>query len=159
MAFVNDQSLHSWDIIRSAQGQAAYGWVQSFLTIIQRRWYGGQIGAEGGTVDTPLVVNPYYEVSPVNTAQIMSSGGQYEMGDIRMGPITPTFNDQLSVPPVIGGYSEAQLHQVSTTDDVQIIYSITGKHAGEYQFVALESWDPTGYYLVMRRLVTKPVEP
>ena len=166
MPFVNDQLLHAADRIMSIQGPTAFNVASSILTIIQRLWFGGQPGAEGGFQDggngpnnTPLSLNQYYEVAPVSTSQIMGSGGQYEMGDVRMGAITPAFNDRRSIPPVIGGYSEAQLHPVPTTDNIEIIYSITGKHAGEYQFVALESWDPLGYYLVMRRRITKPTEP
>lgn len=159
MAFVNPSLLRALEQLRALQGPRHFNWVQSQLTIIQRRWNGGLIGNEGGYFDTTLPLPQHYEIALVSTAQIMGSGGQYETGDIRIGPITPPFVDNFSLTPHIGGFSEAQLHPVPKTDDVQIIYSVTGLHAGEYQFVALESVDPTGYVLVLRRLITKPLEP
>lgn len=164
MPVVSDQFLHAVDIIRTIQGPNIFGWVVSQVTVIQRLWFGGQVGVEGGTSDTatpgsPLILPEYYEVKPVNTRQIMGSGGQYEFGDIRIGPITPTFNDALSSPAAVGGFSEAQLHPTTGGDAVEVLYTITGRHAGEYQFVAVESWDPTGYYLVLRRRISKPTEP
>lgn len=162
MPFVTDSLLRAVDEMRKLQGSVAFGWVVSQVTVIERRWYGGQIGAEGGYGDKPLVLPEYYEVMPVSTRQIFQSGGQYEMGDIRVGPITPKFLDQTLAPPygpISGGFSEADLHPVPTTDDLEVLYSITGNHAGEYQFVALESWEPTGFHLVLRRRINKPVEP
>ena len=164
MPVVSDPLLHAVDVIRSIQGPSAFGVVVTQVTVVQRVWFGGQVGSEGGTSDSSLPGSPcglpmYYPVVPLSTRQVMGSGGQYEWGDIRVGPITPKFADTLCSPPVSGGFSEGDLHPVANVDGVEVIYVLTGRHAGEYQFVALESWDPTGYSLVLRRRIAQPVEP
>jgi hypothetical protein len=104
-------------------------------------------------VATSLVLPVIYRVRQVTTREVTSSGGRYEMGDVRVGPITPEFiRDDGST----GGFTERQLKPEATDDATEIIYVLSGAHAGEYALVALESTRAFSWFVVLRRRVTTP---
>jgi hypothetical protein len=104
-------------------------------------------------VDTSLVLPTIYRVRQVTTREVASSGGRYEMGDMRVGPVTPAFTrDDGST----GGFTEAQLKPDPTDEATETIYQLTGAHGGDYALVAVESTRAFSWYLVLRRRVTTP---
>jgi hypothetical protein len=155
MPVVDDAFLSMVDAIRKIPGPTIFNIRNSTLSILQRVWFGGQPGAEGGFRDTTTIEPVAYKIVPITTQQVMGSGGQYEVGDIKVGAITPAYNNK----GIIGGLSEAALHPVTNLDNTETVYKISGNHDGEYQFVAVESWKRMSFWLVLRRRVTTPYEP
>lgn len=123
----------------------------SQLTIRSRTWLGGKRGATGGYTDSDLEIPRKYRIRQMEQNEIASAGGRYEAGDVLVGPITPEFPG-----PPPGGYTEAQLKPRPTTDATEIIYLITGAHAGEYRLIELRSMRAFGYELVIRRTRATP---
>ena len=102
-------------------------------------------------MDADLALPQIYDLAQVKTFDVAGSGGRYEQGDIKIGPITPSFPATPTTP--AGGFTEAQLNP-SSVDGTEIIYVIVGQHAGEYQLVELRSLEPDSYFLVVRRRLT-----
>lgn len=109
---------------------------------------GGRVGAEGTTHTTDLPLLPIPYVKDVDQKDITQSGGRYIAGDVKVGPITPFYGS--------GGYTEAQLAPVKTTNGTKIIYVLTGQLAGEYDRVALDNERTHSWYLILRRLRSTP---
>jgi hypothetical protein len=147
------------DRLRARTGPSALDVRLTGLTITIRSWTGGAIGVLPADpsvtpfVDTSLALPTIYRIRQVTTREVASSGGRYEMGDVRVGPVTPEFtHDDGST----GGFAEAQLKPGPTDDRTEIIYVLSGAHAGEYALVTLESLRPLSWFLVLRRRVTTP---
>jgi len=129
------------------------------VAVVTRTWSGGYREADPPTPGTPRYVDvvlelpPFYDVVQLSTREIASSGGLYEMGDVKVGPITPRFT---RADGTIGGFSESDLKPTPTANGVEIIYMLIGAHAGEYQLVELRSLRPFGYDAVLRRREATP---
>jgi len=94
------------------------------------------------------VLPKQYKVTNLTSKEIASSGGRFEDGAIRFGPVTPDFGT--------GGYTPAMLKPTVTTDDTQIIYLLTGQVAGEYALAQLQTTKPFSYVLFLNRKRTTP---
>ena len=81
-----------------------------------------------------------------------SSGGRYEAGDVRVGPITPAY---IRADGTTGGVSEAQL-KPDGDDGTEVLYELVGTHAGEYALLGLVSTAPFGWWVVLGRRETTP---
>lgn len=118
------------------------------VTIRTRTW-SGSILRDGTATDSDLVLPPHYPVRLITEQELNASGGQYEVGDILVDHVTPSNGAGV-------GYTPEDLRPVVTTDNVEIIYVITGPHAGEYGIIDLRTYRPFTYQLVLRRKITTP---
>ncbi len=118
------------------------------VTIRTRTWAGGRRRADGGSTDVDVVLTPTPKVREVTTRDIAASAGRYVLGDVKVGPITPTFPG--------GGYTQAQLAPPTTDSGVEIIYVLEGNENGEYTRVTLTSDRSHSWFLVLRRRRTTP---
>lgn len=135
------------DTLRALTGPGALDIRTAQLTIRRRVWSGGEIGA-GTATDTDLVLPKQYRVENLTSKEIASSGGRFEDGAIRVGPITPDYGT--------GGYTPAMLKPAVTTDDTEIVYVLTGHVAGEYALAQLQTTKPFSTYMVLNRKRTTP---
>ena len=133
---------------RQLRGPAFADIQMNQLTIRTRTWSGNFIG-DGTSSDSDLVLPKHYPIRYITAQEIDSAAGQYEMGDLLVDHITPS--DGASV-----GYTPEQLKPVVTTDNVEVIYVITGTHPGEYSLVDLRTYRPFTYQMVLRRKTTTP---
>lgn len=113
------------------------------LTIVTRHWVGDVPGAEGGYSETSLVLPARYRVVPISTKEIAQSGGRYQDGDIRVGPITPV-------------YTTAQLAPEATGAKDEIRYVVIGPHGGIYTRIALENFRAFSWFLTLHRTRQSP---
>ncbi len=118
------------------------------LTIRTRTWSGNVLG-EGTPTDVDLVLPGHYPIRYVSAAEILNSGGQYEIGDLAVDHITPS--DGAGV-----GYTPTELKPLVTADNVELIYLIVGAHAGEYVVKTLETYRPFSFRLVLSRSTVTP---
>ncbi len=118
------------------------------LTIRTRTWDGPRIG-EGAFTDSDLELPPHYPVRLLTSQEVTSAAGQYELGDIKVDHITPHDGEST-------GYTLEQLRPEVTTNNVEIIYVITGAHPGEYALVDVRNYRPFTSQLILRRRATTP---
>lgn len=135
------------DELRALAGPSGFDVRTSRLTVRTRTWAGGRRGL-GPASDSDLDLAQIYKIREVSTREIASSGGLFEMGDIKVGPITPTDVSG-------GGYTAAQLAPEGQTG-TEVIYVISGDLAGEYARVELNKSKPFSWYLTLRRRRTTP---
>jgi hypothetical protein len=134
-------------------GPAVFDVCPTQITIVTRTWSGGRKDA-GTATDSSLALPAKFPIRPLKVAEIASSGGVYEMGDLLVDLITP--NDGVHNPGV--GFTEAQLAPRAVAHSgVEVLYVLTGQHAGEYHRVELRSSDPFVWQLVLGRKRTKPL--
>lgn len=136
------------DTLRSLTGPDIFDIRTSQLTIRTRTYPDGRRSSQSAFIDSDLVLPQQYKVQQVKTSEIASSGGKYEIGDVKVGPITPR-GDTL-------GFTELQLQPKPVDDGVEIQYILTGAHAGMYSRVELQSTKPFSYFLILRRNITQP---
>ena len=117
------------------------------LTIRTRVWSGGFIG-EGVAVDSDLVLPKNYRVENLTSKEIASSGGRFEDGAVKVGPITPDFGT--------GGYTPAMLRPEPTTDDTEVIYMLSGQISGNYALAQLQTHKPFSYFVILNRRRSTP---
>lgn len=127
------------------------GFRTNTLAIITRVW-SGEIGDTDAGFDdgTPVVIAPLPRIRQLSSKEVASSGGQYEMGDVRIDKITPAFSG--------GGYTPEQIAPEIPpgTTDTEVIYRITGTLDGDYARVALNTDRALGYSMVVRRMTRTP---
>jgi hypothetical protein len=138
--------------LRALAGPARMDQRPHRVSIITRTWSGGYRGA-GASSETSLDLPQDFIVRQVSTREIASSGGRYELGDVKVENITPAY---VASDGITGGFSPADLNPVVTRNGIEILYRIAGPHAGDYQLVELESWRTYGYDLVLRRRTDTP---
>src|SRR5579859_987393 len=125
--------LPVFDRLRARTGPAGFDIRPTGLTIITRRWTSGVVGVEpadpsaAAFTDTRLELPAVYKVRQVTTREIASSGGRYEAGDVKLGPITPAYTNGDGSQ---GGVSESQL-KPDGDEGSEVLYELTGAHAGE----------------------------
>jgi hypothetical protein len=150
--------LPVFDRLRAKTGPGGFDIRPTSLAIITRRWTSGAVGvapdvaAAPAYVDARLELPSVYKVRQVTTREIASSGGRYEAGDVKLGPITPAYTNADRSP---GGVSEAQL-KPDGGEGTEIVYELSGVHAGEYALIALVSTAPFSWWLVLGRRQTTP---
>ncbi len=142
------------ELLKLAEGARAYasnytGIRINRLTVRTRTWSGERVG-EGSFTDSDLVLPAHYPVRHMTSQEINSSAGQYEIGDIKVDHITPRGGN------ATGGYTLQQLAPIVTTNNVEIIYVITGEHPGEYALIDARNYRPFTSQLILRRRATTP---
>lgn len=138
------------ETLRALAGPSVFDIRTTGVTVRTRSYVGGRRSSQSAYTDSDLVLPQIYKVARVKANEISSSGGLYEIGDLKVGPITPR-GDTL-------GWTEAQLAPQVTTDGIDIIYVLSGNsgHSGEYSRVELQREKPFSYFLVLRRRSTQP---
>jgi hypothetical protein len=158
MMSLRTRMLPVFDRLRALTGPSRFDIRPTSLTIVTRKWTSGTVGVEPGDPNAPaytdgrLELPAVYNLRQVTTREIASSGGRYETGDVKVGPITPAY---MAANGAAGGVSEAQL-KPDGGDGVEIIYELVGAHAGEYSLLGLISAAPFGWWLVLGRRHTTP---
>lgn len=106
-------------------------------------------GSSGATAtdSPPVELYPTPRVRTLKSQDVASSGGRYQDGDLRA--------DRLSPKHPTGGYDPEDLRPSVGTHE-EIIYTVTGPNAGEYELVDLETTKNFEYVLVLRRRRTTP---
>ena len=128
------------------------------VTIMLRTWSGGLRG-RGQSSDATLAVLPPVEIRPISEKEVASSGGRFESGDVRVGPIRPTYTNPNGSP---GGFTQAMLDPAVARNGVDAIYRLTQTDttgsgiAGDYQLITMHNEDPIEMTLVLRRRLTSP---
>lgn len=139
------------------QVMATLDLVPTVVSIITRKWSGGQreVGTPG---DTILRLPNWLVVEEISNREVMQSGGRFEMGDIRVGPIRPRYTaDSCEGPGHPGGYTVDQLRPTTTNESTEFIYRLAQAHqfgtgwSGDYWLVELTREDPLEFFLVIRR--------
>lgn len=148
---LRSSALKTANILRGLASKPAIDIYTTIVTIRTRSWTGGRIGAAGGYVDEDLVLLPRPRVREINQREIAGSGGRYQAGDVRVGPITPAHPENPGV-----GYTETQLAPDVTTNGVEILYVLEGGVTGEYRRVDLETDRAFSYTLILRRKRSTP---
>lgn len=146
---LHDDLLAVVDEVRNILSPSELDQIRHQVTIRTRTWSGGAKGL-GTKSDSDLVLPQKFRVDRIHAAEVASSGGQYEMGDVKVLHITPADSTH-SV-----GFTTAQLKPPITTDAVERIYLLTGEHGGEYALVELQNFKNYGWTLVLRRRDTTP---
>lgn len=118
------------------------------VRIRTRTWAGGRRGSDGPTTDTDVTLTPTPKVREVNQRDIAASAGRYILGDVKVGPITPTYPG--------GGYTMEQLAPTITEGGIEIIYVLAGGVEGEYARVDLATDRTHSWFLTLRRRRTTP---
>lgn len=131
------------DKARALSGPGAVDIRVNQLTIRTRTWSGARLGL-GSSTDVDLVLPARYPIRLITSQEIVAAPGLYEVGDVLVDHITPY--DNVSV-----GYTPAQLKPVVTANNVEIIYVITGSHAGNYRCLELRAYRATTSQLMLRR--------
>jgi hypothetical protein len=150
--------LPVFDRLRALTGPSRFDIRPTSVAIITRTWTSGTVGVAPDDptavpyTDSRLELPAVYKARQVTTREIASSGGRYETGDVKVGPITPAYTTASGAS---GGVSEAQL-KPDGDDAVEIIYELAGAHAGEYSLLALVSTASFGWWLVLSRRETTP---
>jgi hypothetical protein len=117
------------------------------VTIEVREWSGRRVGDGSLMSTTSTVITPAPKVREVSLREIAGSGGRYEAGDVRVGPITPAYDTGVAT----GGYTSAQLAPLMTRNALEVVYVLAGWMAGEYLRTDLESDKSHQFYLVLRK--------
>jgi hypothetical protein len=124
------------------------------LTIALRTWQGGYkdapVSSGPAFVDALLVIPKIYEIRQITTAELVASGGTYQLGDIMVVGIIP--NDPAN-PGV--GFTPEQLAPVLVKGQ-ELIYEVTGPLNGWYALRELRCFDPFSYDLVLKRRFDTP---
>lgn len=117
--------------------------------VIRTRTWSGDVVHQGTPTDSDLVLPGHYPIRYVAAAEVASSGGTYEIGDISVNHITPSNGAGV-------GYTPTQLKPPITEDNVELIYLVIGEHGGEYVLRTLETYRPFSYRLVLSRSTVTP---
>ena len=133
---------------RSLSGPAFADIRTNQLTIRTRTWSGARVGA-GTSTDADLVLPSHFPIRYLTAQQISSAAGRYEVGDLRVDHITPSNGGSV-------GYTVNQLNPPVTARNVEVIYILTGEHAGWYSLIDFRSYRPFTYQLIIRRRATPP---
>lgn len=113
------------------------------VTLRTRVWASGEKG-EGAFVDTDTVLSPTPRLRELSMQEVNGSAGQYERGDIKVGPITPPFAG--------GGYSRQELEPAELTNGVEHFFVLAGEINGEYQSISsFAAKGNVSYFVIIRK--------
>lgn len=143
---LRSSALKTANILRGLASKPAIDIYTTTVTIRTRTWTGGRIRSEQGSYDSDLLLTPTPRVREVSQREITGSGGRYQAGDVKVGPLTPSHASNPGV-----GYTAAQLAPVASANGVEIIYVLSGGVSGEYMRVDLETDRAFSYTLILRR--------
>ena len=138
------------------------------ISVITRQWAGGRRGV-GPSGDTVLQLPNWIVVQEITEQEVEQSGGRFETGDIRVGPIRPYFTTVScnGVPGTPGGFTSEQLVPKQPTEATDVFYRAQQAHGlgtglnGDYSLYRFHTDDPLAFYMVLRRhnRATDPIAP
>jgi hypothetical protein len=99
-------------------------------------------------VDTVLPIR--YRVRQLSSREISGSGGLYEDGAVKLGPVTPPFTQGSG-----GGFTREQL-MPNGSSHTEIFYILSGDYEGEFKIANLDTTDPLSWYVVLNRSRVTP---
>ena len=121
MAFISNVFLAALDRVRGITGSMGL----HIFTVTERTIAdtAERPGFAGGTVTRTDVVitvgnGQPPKVEQVNTQDVIRSGGKYQSGDYRIGPLTPNYGT--------GGLVESNADPVPSTASLTLMYNIAG---------------------------------
>jgi hypothetical protein len=114
------------------------------LVIRTRTWSGEVIGS-GSYTDSDLVLPQKYRIRGITSHDIISSGGRFQMGDVKVSGITQQTSDGTV------GYTADQLLPNVAAPNVEVIYILIGNDDGEYDLISLEGYKILSWEMVLRR--------
>lgn len=156
MATWRESALRLADVMRGLTAPGVWDYRTVKAQIIRRVWVGGEAGADGGFVDTVLSDFPQaYRVANLSASMIASSGGRFEAGAVKVGPITPVYSN---VGGASGGFTPTQLDPAPGTavTGTEIVYRLTGAETGDYRLAQVDTDSPVSYYIVLNRTRITP---
>lgn len=115
------------------------------VTVRERTWPRriGEPNTVPHDIDTVLPIR--YRVQQLSAREVSGSGGLYEMGDVKLGPITPPFIQGSG-----GGFTREQLMPTGSTH-TEILYILSGDYEGEFKVSNLDTTDPLAWFVVLTR--------
>lgn len=138
------------DRIRALPGRL--GERPTTVTIVTREWSGSRVAQGTVLSETSLTITPTPKVRTVSSREIAASGGRYQAEDVRVGPITPTYDTGVSS----GGYASSQVAPVKQRNGIEVVYRLAGWLAGDYERVDTESDRTHQITIVLRRKRSTP---
>lgn len=157
---VRTSLLAALDYIRTTiPGPTSFDVRPTRVSVQQWVWSGGLRGSGARTVNTVAALPVGTKVRHVSQREIANSGGRYEAGDVRVGPITPTYSASGTLP--AGGFNEQQLDPPVRAQGVENVYLLSLQAgasgiSGEYQLVNLERDRALHMTMVLRKRRTTP---
>jgi hypothetical protein len=163
--------LPALDVIDSIAGPSILDIRPTTINVVTRIWHQGIKGKGGpqGFTDTggqlgtpPLALPPYVRIRHMSMREVAQSGGRYEVGDVKVGPIRPPFT---KFDGTAGGFTEAQLNPTVPNNGTEIIYRLTPKDPmlqtttgifGDYQLREFKRDMSMRFMLVLVRRATTP---
>lgn len=120
MPSFRDAWLPKLDKIRAGI-PSKFGIRQVELKVRVKTWSGGAVGKGGKTVTDTIIGGPggtRYKIQSVTTKDILLSGGLYQAGQYKIGPITPpypggTYTADDIVPPTLPGQTREVYYGVT----------------------------------------------
>lgn len=152
--------LAALDYIRTTiPGPTSFDVRPTSVSIQQWVWSNGLRGSGARTVVQVATLPAGTKVRHVTQREIANSGGRYESGDVRVGPITPTYAATGALP--AGGFTEQQLDPPVAAQGVENVYVLALQAgasgiSGEYQLLQLERDRALHMSLVLRKRRTTP---
>lgn len=131
------------DRLRGLTGPTRFDVQMTQLTIQRRNWSGGRVGRGSAQVQSELVLPRKYRIREIRSAEIASSGGRYEAGDVRVR-VTPASDEGT-------GYTAEQLAPTGLQEGQETRYILTGGIEGDYARIELKTDRAFSYELVLRR--------
>lgn len=117
-------------------------------------WDGGAVGKGNKTSSEIQIVHDGYAspaVRRVSQSDVLASAGRYQDQDLRIGPLTPIYDDALAGP---GGHLPSYFDS-DTQKGRQILFRITGPGmetgGGFFDKIAQETERNWSYYFVVRK--------
>lgn len=154
MASFREQMIGVGDAVyKAVLGPAGLDLTPCQLTITTRTWPGRRGDTSKGTpVDSPVtVLGQYFPIRALRAKEIADSGGRYRDGDVIVEDISPPGTDAAGN---AIGFTIAQLRPETASDNVEIIYTLSGTAgglSGNYDLAEGRFDDWQYYQLVLRR--------
>jgi hypothetical protein len=120
------------------------------VVVLERTWPGKlrQPNTTPHDVETALPIR--YKVRELNSREISGSGGRYEDGAVKVGPITPPYSTMGG-----GGFTESQLNPTGSSH-IEVLYILSGDKSGEYKLADLETTKALSWFLILNRSRSTP---
>jgi len=148
--------LPALEMCRTIEGRLG---MRVYTVKLRRRFTSGERPGVGGYTDLPdvLIQNVGSDgfTCPVHVKQlsrqdVLSSGGRYQAGDWRVGPMTPQFAEQLFN--YAAGYTDATLDPAPTGSTVEVFWVINGPSLPRDSIMVKVGEEATAFHynLIMR---------
>lgn len=97
------------------------------VSVRTRTWSGAIVG-DGTSSDSDAALPSYVKVRELTQAEVASSGGKFEMGDIKIGPMTPPYTSSGG-----GGVPLSVIDPDANAPNVETLYVLSGRINGLYR--------------------------